>query len=296
MAPPARGTAPPGARAARRGSTALLLRREAEAAEQLLLARDRLGAGDLPGTARRSNRNSTARCQASSRESGEPDAASAYSRRVAGVIAPRSTSTLPPGARVGLLRRLSELLTAVAAAASHQVVAAACSSARARPGQRLGVPGPDRRGLSAASLRIDARACSVSRLNAAWGTRGGPCGRSGCRPCRSSRTSARGGRTRGTARSGRARGPGGAITRKPATSSPSVDRAGDRHGAAVPESAAAYGQTRPRRGERARGESSAGGRRPRRLRGRPDGRRRAHRAAGAAPRWSACAVAEHDRA
>src|SRR5215218_806522 len=50
-------------------------------------------------TASRSKRNSTARCHASSRESGEPAAVAAYSRRVAGVIAPRSTSTSPSGER-----------------------------------------------------------------------------------------------------------------------------------------------------------------------------------------------------
>src|SRR5215203_1727056 len=46
-------------------------------------------------TASRSKRNSTARCQASSRESGEPASTSAYCARVAAVIAPRRTSSLP---------------------------------------------------------------------------------------------------------------------------------------------------------------------------------------------------------
>src|SRR5215210_1137019 len=48
-------------------------------------------------TTRRSKRNSTPRCQASSRESGEPASAAAYSRRVAGVIEPRRTSRSPSG-------------------------------------------------------------------------------------------------------------------------------------------------------------------------------------------------------
>ena len=50
-------------------------------------------------TARRSKRNSAARCQASSATAASPPRTAAYSRRVAGVSAPRRTSTVPSASR-----------------------------------------------------------------------------------------------------------------------------------------------------------------------------------------------------
>ena len=95
-APRAPGSARRGARAARRGSSA---RSSGDAKRKRPSSSFWLVIGSVPAisqrTARRSNRNSTARCQASSRDSGDPPPTAAYSRRVAGVIAPRSTSTSP---------------------------------------------------------------------------------------------------------------------------------------------------------------------------------------------------------
>ena len=67
---------------------------EAEAREQLLLPRDRLGAGDRPAAPRGARRGTRRRAARRPRgRAGCRPATSAYCARVAGVIAPRSTST-----------------------------------------------------------------------------------------------------------------------------------------------------------------------------------------------------------
>src|SRR4051794_21190929 len=76
---------------------------------------------------------------------------------------------------VGRRRRPELLGLALARAPAHYLVSAARSScSRTLPVSGSAWPGHAAAGSSAASLRIEARACSVSRLNADSGTRGWP--------------------------------------------------------------------------------------------------------------------------
>ena len=151
-----------------------------------------------------------------------PPAHSAYSRLLAAVSAPRSISTLPSASVYSLLRRLQPLRPAAALAHAAQTAPAAFSSCPAHvAGDRLGVPGPRRRGLHLGELaharagllgvvvvgldRHVRRAVAsphVERVEAVADER-----QPVVPPA--------------TARSARARGPGRSITLKPATSSPS---------------------------------------------------------------------------
>ena len=150
---------------------ALLRRGEAVAAEQLLLARDRLGAGDLPAHREPLEQELDRALPGVLARERRARRAAAYSRRVAGDIAPRSTSTSPAGLRY------SASGAARASAAPRRRLRLPISGRRGAlelggdvAGQRLGVAGPRALGASSASLRIEARACSVSRLNAACGS------------------------------------------------------------------------------------------------------------------------------
>ena len=164
-------------------------------------------------TARRSNRNSTARCQASSRESGDPP-------RRRGVLAPRrGRHRAAQREHVAVRRRGTSRLGRGERRPPRPGAGCAYPSGPPRraelrrdvPGERLGVARPGRAGAERRELADRrARLLGVVVEGRGAGRRGGPCMPvCGCRACRSSRTSARGRRARATARSGRARGRGG---------------------------------------------------------------------------------------
>ena len=132
-------------------------------------------------TARRSNRNSTARCHASSWESGLPCSTCGVLRRASSGSARRAARARRRRAGVrGDSGRPSRRRGASAPLAAAAAVAPSATSSprRSRAGRaRRRVsgsawPGQAAAGSSAASLRIDARACSVSWLKAPCGTRG----------------------------------------------------------------------------------------------------------------------------
>ena len=251
-----------GARAARRGSSAARPGvATAEAAEQLLLARERVGPGDRP-SARRGARTGTrprAARRPRARAASRP-ATAAYCARVWRASA-RRAARARRRRRCGTsaLRRAQRLGPAAAAALAHQVAAAACSSWRAHvAGQRVGVAGPgggrlERRELAHRRARLlgvlvergvgDARRALAARLRV--------------ERVEAVADAARGGRTRATAPIRPGAWPGRWTTSKPATSSPSCDRAGDLDRAAVPRRQQARHEPARRRVEALECRSSA---------------------------------------
>src|SRR4051794_6442324 len=153
---------------------ALVASGEPVAPEQLLLALDRLRPRDLPAYG----------------EALEEELDGALPRVLALEAAGAHAGVLGAGGRrhraaqdqrvalralVAALGRGERLRAAAAAPLPHQVSDAARSScARTSPVTGSAWPAHAADGSSAASLRIDARACSVSRLNPWSGTRGGP--------------------------------------------------------------------------------------------------------------------------
>ena len=267
-APPRPGSARRGARAARRGSSARSSRRrDAEAREQLLLAPsvgtplivpahgepleeelDRAVPGVLASAAawpcsdRRVLAPRRRRHRAAQRRARSPSAS-----RVRRSSARRACST---PARAGARARLPTSGRRGRALELRAHVA----------GQRLGVARASAAaGSSAASLRIDARACSVSRLNAACGTRGvAVAARLRVDACRSSRWSARAGRDSRHSAIMPGRVAGEVDDLEAATSSPSATVPGDLHRPAVPDRAAVRLSSEPAvAGRASRSRSSA---------------------------------------
>ena len=274
---------------------ALVRRGDAEALQQLLLALGR-HAGDRPAHGQALEQEldralprvllarATLPCSDRRRTGG---ASRASARRAA-------TSTSPSATRYVALGR-AELLGACRARRLRLPIGlrgrAACSScARTSPVSGSAWPGQAAAGSSAASLRIDARACSVSWLKAACGTRG-------CAVAAGLRVE----RVEAVAdqrepvglapqrRSAPARGRAGG---RPEAGDlvALLDRPGDLHRAAVPRVGSSAARPACACGrELARSRSSARRRRPRRRRARRRGSRPGTPSAGAAPRWSACA-------
>ena len=198
------------ARSASRTERALLPGRRAQPRQQRApgprCSRRRSSSG--PRGARRGTRPRAARRPRARprRSSGRPRSSAAYSCRVPGDITVRSTSsrlavdvdggrlervgrrrargrapgrrTSPPAPRRGLPAAAALAVALAHASAPPSRSGQSRPRSRARPRRRRSAArrGPARRrpARASASLRIEARACSVSWLNAASGTRGGP--------------------------------------------------------------------------------------------------------------------------
>ena len=162
-----------------------------EALEQQL---DRALPGVLARDAARRRRRAPRRTRAASRRSASRAACSTLPSRV-GVVAARA----PSRRRCAAARRLPTLRQPASAARSRAAAHVA--------GDRLGVARPGGRGLQRGELaHARARLLGVVVVDRDRHVRRGSRGPT-CRACRSSRCSARGGRTRATGRSARARGP-----------------------------------------------------------------------------------------
>ena len=210
-APRAPGSARRGARAARRGSSGARPARRCGSAASSSFWPSVGTSETIQRTASRSKRNSTARCQASSVARPGRAGSRCMRWRVSGDIDAAQHEHVAVGVGVLALRR-AQLLDARRARARACPSGACRRRARAARARRrstaLAWPGQHAAGSSAASLRIDARACSVSKLYAAMRQARAALSR----PCVERVEAVAGQRqavaTRATARSAPARGPG----------------------------------------------------------------------------------------